>query len=297
MEIPNGHQGPRSLAALVVVLALAALDADSAGAQAVPGLEVLPDTTVMQVVELRDGSTLYGRIVDVGPPVSFRLSSGQILTLEPASIREVRVSAGRVVNGQVWEPDPNPTRLFFMPTARTTPAGSGYFSVYELIIPFLSFSLTDRLMIAGGTPLIGDFDGDRPFWIAPKFKVLDGERAQVAVGLWSISTGDADDGIYSLLFGTGTFGTSDQALTVGLGYGMEGTDFADSPVAVIGGELRVSRRVKLVTENWLFPGSTGFLSAGPRFMGDHLSADVGLAFLIDEADDIVFPLVNFVYSW
>jgi hypothetical protein len=266
-------------------------------AQEVPGLEVLADTTQVQVVELQDGSTLYGRVVALGPPVSFRLSSGQVIDLDPASIRRVRVSDGKVVNGEVWEPDPNPTRLFFAPTARTTSAGSGYFSVYELFIPFLSFSVTDRFMIAGGTPLIGDFDGDRPFWIAPKIKVLDLERTQVAVGLWSLSTGDIDDGIYSLLFGTGTFGSVDQAVTLGIGYGMEGTDFADRPVVVVGGETRVSRRVKLVSENWIFPGENGFLSAGPRFMGDRLSADLGLAFFLADGDGVFFPLVNFVYSW
>ena len=202
---------PRRLAVgLLLSLAAAALlpsGPDPLAAQEpVPGLQVPADTTVLQVLDLRDGSTLYGRIVEVGPPVRFRLTSGQVILLDPVTIREVRLSRGRVVDGRVWEPDPNPTRLFFAPTARTTPAGSGYISVYQVVVPFLSFSLTDALMLAGGTPLVGGFGGRRPFWVAPKLRVVDTGQLTAAVGVWSISTGDADDGIFSLVYGVATLG-------------------------------------------------------------------------------------------
>lgn len=268
-----------------------------AATQEVPGLQIPEDTTVVQAMELVDGSVVYGRVIAVGPPVRFRLTGGQILTLDPQEIRRIRVSEGVVVDGQVWDPDPNPTRLFFAPTARSTPAGSGYISVYELVIPFLSISLTDRFSIAGGTPLIGGFEGERPFWLAPKLQVLNRERTQVAVGIWTISTGEIDDDLFSLLFAAGTFGSPDRALTLGIGYGMEGRDLASSPLLMAGVENRVSRRVKLVSENWIFPDGFGFLSLGPRFMGDRLSADLGVALAFGDDDTFFFPLVNFVYSW
>ena len=68
-------------------------------------------------------------------------------------------------------------------------------------------------------------------------------------------------------------------------------------MVVAGFETRVSRRIKLVSENWAFPGGVGFISLGPRFMGDRLSADLGVALGLGDGESVVFPLVNFVYSW
>ncbi|HSM06019.1 MAG TPA: hypothetical protein VK858_15485 [Longimicrobiales bacterium] len=283
---------------LLAVFTTGAFPGSAAAVQAptVPGLEVLSDTSAVQVVRLRDGSTLYGRVLDTGPPVVLRLRDGQVLRLEPASIRDVEALDGRVVNGEVWEADANPSRLFFAPTARTMPAGSGYFAVYELVVPFLSFSLTDRFMIAGGTPIVGGLD-DRPFYVAPKFQLIRRERFQLATGAWIIATGDDEVDLLSLLFGIATWGSPDNAVTVGLGYGFEGSRVADNPALVAGFETRVSRRIKLVSENWYLPGDVGLLSLGPRFMGSRLSADVGLGWVLTDDENVLVPLVNFVFTW
>ncbi|MEJ2538747.1 MAG: hypothetical protein P8188_01980 [Gemmatimonadota bacterium] len=282
---------------LLVLVLVAPAAAQGLQAQPVPGLEPVSDTSVVQVVELRDGSVLYGRIEDVGPPVRVRLRDGQVVVLDPASIREVRVLEGRIVAGEVWEADSNPSRLFFAPTARTTPAGTGYFAVYELVVPFLSFSITDRIMIAGGTPILGGLGDERPFYIAPKIQLVRRENFQFAAGAWVIATGADDIDLLSLLFGVATFGSIDNAVTVGMGYGFEGSDVADNPALVGGFETRVTRRIKLVSENWYLPGEVGFLSIGPRFMGSRLSADVGVAYAVGGDDGFFFPVVNFVFTW
>jgi hypothetical protein len=291
---------PRVHVVALVLLALTVLlpGPGSAAVQApsVPGLEVPEDTTIVQVVRLRDGSILYGRVEDTGPPVVLRLRDGQILRLDPASIRDIDVLDGRVVDGEVWEADSNPSRLFFAPTARTTPAGTGYFAVYELVVPFLSFSITDRFMIAGGTPIIGGLD-DRPFWVAPKLQLIRTDRLQFSAGAWFVTTGEDDVDLLSLLFGIATWGSSDNAVTLGLGYGFEGSRAADTPAVVGGFEARLARRIKLISENWYLPGDVALLSLGPRFMGSRLSADVGLGYIVTGDDNVFFPLVNFVFTW
>jgi hypothetical protein len=283
---------------VLLVVALAALAAPvSAFQEPIPGLEVLQDTTRVQIIHLRDGSVLYGRIVDTGPPVVVRLGGGQLFRVEPSTVRSVETLEGRIVDGEVWEEDANPSRLFFAPTARTTPAGTGYFAVYELVIPFLSFSLTDRFMIAGGTPLLGDLGSGRPFYIAPKLQLVRRDRFQFAAGAWIIGTGDEDLDLISLLMGIATVGSTDHAVTVGLGYGFEGTRAADA-VALIGGfETRLARRIKLVSENWYLPGDLALVSLGPRFMGSRLSADLGLGWLVGSGESFFIPLVNFVFTW
>ena len=55
----------------------------------------------------------------------------------------------------------------------------------------------------------------------------------------------------------------------------------------------MSRRIKFVTENYVFKGG-GFASGGLRFFGEKLSADVGLVLPLFEDDTFVFPMINIV---
>jgi hypothetical protein len=290
-------RAPRAGAPVLVLLFVALAPRPSAAQATPPDIVVPDDPDAVQVVTLRDGSVLNGRVIDPGPPVRFRLSSGAVVELDPATIRDLRITMGRVVDGELWDPDPNPSRLFFAPTGRTTPAGSGYVGVFGLVLPFVSASPADAFQIAAGTPLVGGFDR-RPFYLAPKLRVVDRGGVEGALGAWIISTGDAED-VFSLAYGVATIGDPDRSLTLGLGYGVRGTEVVDRPVVVAGGDVRVSRRVKLVTENWVFPDGYGLASFGPRFLGSRLSADlgVGVFFSSGEPDPLLFPMVNFVYAW
>jgi hypothetical protein len=64
---------------------------------------------------------------------------------------------------------------------------------------------------------------------------------------------------------------------------------------MLGGERQFARRVKFVTENYIWKGGGGVASAGVRFFGERLSADLGLAFPIGAGAFFAFPVVNFVY--
>jgi hypothetical protein len=64
-----------------------------------------------------------------------------------------------------------------------------------------------------------------------------------------------------------------------------------------GGEHRLGRRVKLVTENYAVNGGA-IVSAGVRFLGDRLSADLGVfAPLTGEGTFVLAPIVNFVWTF
>lgn len=275
-------------------LLLAAIPEITRAQQAPPAIPVAAEGEV-QEIELRDGSTLYGSVLEVGVQVRIRLVSGGEVMLPPEEIRSVRRASGRVVEGRFRPSDPNDTRLFFGPTGRLPAAGSGYLAVYELYIPFVAWSPTDRFLISGGTPLFGIEWDDRPYWIAPKFAVLEREDLSVAAGAIALVVEDETAGI---LFASATKGSADRSLTGGIGYGWVNGDLADSPALMLGGEVRTGDWVKLVTENYLLPGNEVLLSAGTRFFGRRLSADLGLVFPVTFESSIeFFPLVNFVWTW
>ena len=73
---------------------------------------------------------------------------------------------------------------------------------------------------------------------------------------------------------------------------------ADRFIGCRGGETRVGRYTKLISENLFVPGEDGvILSAGMRFFGRRLSADAGLAGFAGEDGGCCFPLVNVVYNF
>ena len=82
-------------------------------------------------------------------------------------------------------------------------------------------------------------------------------------------------------------------LLVGAGYDEDG--FLDTPVAMLGGEYRVSRTIKLITENYL-TSEVSLFTLGPRFFGERLSADSGIGFTVDDSEVFTVPMVNSVYG-
>ena len=277
----------------VAPLLLVSLLASSTPQSLQPVAIELATGNVIQELELNDGSRLIGRVESAGGGrFVFRTTSGAEMTVDVATVRSLKPFTGRIVKGELWSEDPNPTRLFFAPTGRSLKKGEAYFGVYEIVMPFVQVGITDSISMGAGTPLIfGEFE--RPFWVTPKVKLLEGRSTAVSAGVMHFF--NIDDASVGIAYGVVTQGSKDNAVTVGLGYSYARSDDEDagSGVLMLGGERRVSRRVKLVTENYLFKGG-GFASGGLRFFGEKLSADFGLVAPLFGDDTVVFPMINIV---
>jgi hypothetical protein len=210
-----------------------------------------------------------------------------------------------VVGGEFWPEDANRTRLFFAPTARPLARGEGYVAGYLLFFPFVGYGVTDRFTIAGGTPILPGIIGE-VFYLAPKYTLVSRPGMDLALGTLAFFTTSAvDDGSVGVLYGVGTFGSDDRALTAGAGWGFalgdEGGDISDEPVFVLAGEARTGRRTKLVSENWLAVGggeAFGILTGGVRIMGERLSGDLGLGMAVaDGSLECCLPVLNFVVNF
>ncbi|HXG87340.1 MAG TPA: hypothetical protein VNJ02_03310 [Vicinamibacterales bacterium] len=226
----------------------------------------------------------------------FTTTSGATIDVETSEIVSVTVVEGRMIGDEFRRSDPNPTRLFFAPTGRSLKKGEGYLGVYEVLLPFVQYGITDRVSIGAGTPLVFGFGSDHPFWITPKVQVLDRPSTKASLGVMHfLNVGDGNLGI---AYGVVTQGHADSALTVGLGYAYERSygESDGAAVAMVGGEHRVRRGMKIITENYLFQDG-GLASVGVRFMGERLSADLGLVTPLGVGDILFFPIVNFVWSF
>lgn len=292
---------PRLAIALLGLIASAFLAGApvDAGSQVPPSAISVSDTLLE--IRLTDGSVLFGRIVTIdGDRVTIATESGGRIEVARSSLTSARPTRARLVGGERWDADPNGTRLFFGPTARAVGAGSGYFAVYELFLPYITVGITDFFSFSGGTPIVPEAMGE-VFYLAPKVTVLNAERTQLAAGVLAFF-GTEEDGAAGLLYGVGTFGSRDNAVSVGAAFPFvtsSGDGLADQPAIMIGAEARSSRRTKFITENYFVPGESGaIISGGYRFFGERLSADAGLGIFIDDGDAVCcIPLVNFVYTW
>ena len=260
------------------------------------------------VLTLKDGTTLAGRIEkEQDGRLTFRTSGGVSIELLASDVGKIERASEETDGPQYQYGDPNYTRLFFAPTARTLKRGTGYFADYYIFFPSLAYGATDRLTLYGAMSIIPGLSlSEQLFFFAPKLGVVQEESFALAAGFMAIDIPESDI-IPGIVYGVSTWGTKDRSLTAGAGWGWvrdEGDwEYMDRPMIMIGGEHRVSSSMKLLTENWWVPIDEAkehpVLSFGVRFFGEHLAADIGLFHVAGSGMEgfPFIPWVDFAYNF
>ena len=275
---------------IVVTTALPA----AARAQTPPDIPAPSDA--LYEVRLGDGSVIYARVVEFDEArVVFETVGGARLDVERTGIEGIRPARGQVVDGEFRTEDPGATRLFFTSTGRSLERGESYVGTYVVVLPFAAVGVTDRFTIVGGAPVL--FGELEPFYLGPKVQILRHPEVQASIGTLAFFF---DDEVVGVAYGVATFGDTDDALSAGIGYFYSGDEVLNEPAFMVGGETRVSRRIKLLTENYILPDAVGVvLSGGVRIIGDRFNTEVGAMGAIADGGDggCCVPLINFSYSF
>ena len=259
---------------------------------------IVADSTMIQSVTLKDGSVLIGRIIQVDSnTIEFQTTMG-VLTVPIVDIENIETQTlDTTVSGKYWFVNPNTTRLYFAPTARMLKRGKGYFSDYYIFFPGFAYGLTGNITIGAGCSVFPGLNlSNQIYFLTPKIGIRASRDFSLAVGALIIGLPaemDEDISTMGILYGVGTLGSPRASLTMGLGYGFAGDELTDSPMAIIGGESRISRRMALVTENWFIPGlDYPLVSYGMRFFGPKISVD--LAFWTIMGEGWFFPGIPYI---
>ena len=267
----------------------------------------LGDTTVVHRVRMRDGTTFIGRITTfTAATITIATSSGTF-TVDRARIDGVtEVGADRVRDGFIWDANTHQTRLLFSPTAFPLDRGEGYYANFWIFLSTVAVGVTDRFTVGAGLTTFATTDfTNNLFFFLPKYTVVQRERFAAAVGVlaMSVPSWDAERVSLGIIYGVTTFGEPDGHLTLGAGWGYVEDRIADRPVLTVGGLKRSSRRIALITENWIFPSDDGFRALatyGIRFLGERLSADLAFANAVGGGAQILvpgIPLVGFAFKF
>ena len=278
-----------SAAALVATVFLPV----AARAQTPPDIPAPSDA--IYEVRLGDGSVIFARVVELDQErVVFETVGGARLDVERTGIDGVRPARGQTVDGEFRTEDPGGTRLFFTSTGRSLERGESYIGTYVVVLPFAAVGVTDRFTIVGGAPVL--FGELEPFYLGPKLQIIRQPEVQASIGTLAFFF---DDEVVGVAYAVGTFGDTDKALSAGIGYFYSGDEVLNEPAFMLGGETRVSRRIKLITENYVLPDAVGVvLSGGVRIIGDRFNTEVGAMGAFADGDGgCCVPLINFSYSF
>ena len=265
------------------------------------------DAPEQRRVVLTDGTVLIGIIVD---------ENADPLVIVTANGIEQHIPRDRVAEitplyaGRFTRLDPNRTRLFLAPTGRSLGRGTGRFSAYA-IIPSVAYGVTDRIDVSAGVmiPLVADDEFATAISMNAKAQLVRiGEGGGIALGVNAVIPigGEVNStGVFGTFYAVATLGSETSAATLGA-FGFYGTDLEDFAVGegaafLLGFEQQISSSVKIITENYILVSEEtgGLISAGVRFFGDRLAADIAVVAVVtgDEFFLSPIPYVGFAYNF
>ncbi len=287
------------LTALLLTPALAGAQPGSA-----PAVRAPAGDDALVTITLRDGQLLRGVIVvETDHHIIINLVSGGEMAVSQSQIRSIKRNDQTVfvsADLEIYKHDPNRTRYLYGPSAFMLRQGEGYFSQTELIASTIGYGVTDWLTIQVGSivPFLLADDGTN-FILGARVGTPLSETVHIAAGVHSLVIPDA--GAIGIASGQVTFGTPRAHLTLSAGYPFlldeDGDDEVGDVMISVSGNLRVSKHVAFVSENWIFPDldNTVIGSFATRFMGEHSAVDVGLVFI--EGAEVPIPWFDFTWNW
>ena len=252
------------------------------------------EVTNQKKIQLVDGNEIYGVITKVKNDTLFvHTNSGLKIPIPDETVQSVRDVRTRAASGgKFYRIDPNTSRLFFAPTGRGLKKGSGYFADYYIFFPTVAYGFSDNIALSGGVSILPGASSQL-FYLAPKITFPISAEFGMSTGLLYLTV--PGEKALGLGYVVSTYGDQFKGITLGIGIPVM-SDGDKSPIVLLGGELQVSNRIKLITENWVFTGG-GFtlVSGGLRFFGDRLAVDLALMTTKEMLEDAEgFPFIPYV---
>jgi len=262
-----------------------------------------PDS--LRKVTMIDGSVFIGVLVsETSQTISLETRYLGTINLSRNDIQRIDVlDTYPLDGGEIWFENPNSTRYLFGPSAIPLKKGEGYYQNVYVILQSFNYGITKNFSIGAGFDVITPFVREVPpfFFITPKASFRVGEKVHLGGGLLYANTAAFELSGFGIGYGIFTYGTAENNVTAGLGWGYIEGGFTEGPIVTLSGMARVSRRLGLVSENWIVPidGYYGVLSYGLRFMSEKITVDFAFINNPDIFSEIFIgiPYVDFVIKF
>ncbi|MCX7908715.1 MAG: hypothetical protein N2560_04270 [Ignavibacteria bacterium] len=250
---------------------------------------------------LVDDSEIIGRLDSTKNDIHYvSTQTGIVIPIPKDKIKKIVKLRGEFIEGKFWRYDPNRTRLLFAPNGRALEGGEGYFSVYQIFFPMVTYGVTNFLALSGGVSL---FPGLEKQLVYGNIKVVPYQAEKFSIAVGGFITTGFEEFTGGILYSCATYGTNNNSITVGVGLPYEEWKTGKSPIILLGGDVRISNSLKFITENWIVTSSYKefVFSAGIRWFEERLSADFGFVStleLIKSSSGLpAIPWIGFAYNF
>ncbi|MDQ2793005.1 MAG: hypothetical protein M3Y12_03220 [Bacteroidota bacterium] len=240
-------------------------------------------------VETVQGTTFTGQLVSMSlTAVEFDAKELGHLNLERSQIRRAELQGPLSATTKAGYYDiGNGNRLFFAPTGRGLRKGENTLQVVSLYFVGGNFGLTDNVSLGGYVSVIPGIGLSNQFlMLTPKVSFPVSEKLHLGAGALYLRIPDFNgslDKAYGagILYGAATYGSADNNVTAGLGYGFFEGEIGSTPILQLGGQKRVSRRISLVSENYIILDSKAGMGGlyGVKINWRRTSLGLGAAYL------------------
>ena len=258
---------------LIVILALI-----SCGIKA----QTSADTSLVRILTA-DGNEYVGHIVseDTNQVIFKTQNIGQITISKNLIKSKEFIRQSQIVEGKLWFDNPQSTRYFWSPNGYGLRKGEGYYQNIWVLWNQFAYGLTENFSIGGGVIPLFLFGGaPTPVFITPKFSIpVTKDKLSIGGGaILGTVFGESDSG-FGIIYGLSTFGSRNNNITAGLGYGFAGGNWTKTPLINLNGMFRLSSRGYFITENYFLnvDGENAvMLSFGGRWIIKKAGLDFGL---------------------
>jgi len=225
-------------------------------------LILCPNSSIAQIqqdsikvrIETVDGNEYIGIIIEqTGEKIRLKTNNLGEITIPSTQIKKnTPITQLLAKDGTYWLDNPQATRYFWAPNGYNLKKGEGYYQNVWILFNQAVYGLTDHFSAGVGiVPLFLLAGTATPAWITAKFSipVVDNKFNLGAGALIGTVIGEENTG-FGILYGISTFGTKDQNLNVGLGWGFAGGEMAKNPTVNIGAMIRTGPKGYFITENY-----------------------------------------------
>lgn len=205
-------------------------------------------------IETIDGNEYIGIILEqTNEKIRLKTDNLGEITIPALEIKKITpISQTLAKDGTYWLDNPQATRYFWAPNGYNLKAGEGYYQNVWILFNQAVYGFTDHFSAGVGTVPLFLFAGTAtPAWITAKFSVpvVENKFNLGAGALMGTVIGEENTG-FGILYGITTFGSKDQNLNIGLGWGFAGGEMAKNPTVNVGAMIRTGPKGYFITENY-----------------------------------------------
>ncbi len=259
------------------------------------------DTTLVQI-ETVDGNEFIGNIVkEDSLKIVLKTDKLGEISIQKSDIKsQTLINTQQIKDGKFWFPNPQSTRYFWAPNGYGLKKGEGYYQNIYVLWNQFTYGITDNFSLGGGVIPLFFFGGTAtPVFATAKFSIpIQKDKINLGGGVIAGTIIGEDMVGFGILYGVSTFGTPDNNVTLGLGYGFANGEWASSPLINLCGLFRVSSRFYFLTENYYINidgKGGGVIGLGGRWIMKKAALDFIFAIPVDSGMDmfLAIPLLGF----